>query len=60
MLTIPHFHRYCEGRPSKDQQEKSMKDLTWTIGRSQIQRKSYVRFFPVNGDALKIKSIRWF
>lgn len=22
MLTIPHFHRYCEGRPSKDQQEK--------------------------------------
>lgn len=22
ILTIPHFHRYCEGRPSKDQQEK--------------------------------------
>jgi len=22
ILTIPHFHRYCEGRPNKDQQEK--------------------------------------
>jgi hypothetical protein len=22
LITIPHFHRYCEGRPRKDQQEK--------------------------------------